>query len=240
MKPVHIETLPNGTSFEMIYVEGGVFDMGSVYETAYKWEKPVHKVKLTDFWLCKYLVTQSLWKAIMGLENNPSFFKGDLRPVEMVSWDDCQDFLKKLNTLTHKTYRLPTEAEWEYAAKGGIIKENGLFSGSDKLEEVGWYNENSDGETKDVRLRSPNALGFYDMSGNVWEWCQDWYSHEYYEKCFDLELVKNPKGPENGDGRVIRGGSWHGSRQYCRISDRSTRLPGNQVINLGFRIALSY
>ena len=236
MDKVFIEQLSNSISFEMILVEGGMFEMGSSHDTAYKREKPVHKVKLTDFWIGKYPVSQSLWKAIMGTENNPSFFQGDLRPVEMISWDDCQEFLKKLNTLTHKTYRLPTEAEWEYAAKGGKYSQGFLYSGSNKQNEVGWFDENSDEETKEVGLKQSNELGIFGMSGNIWEWCQEWYSTKYYEECFNHGEVKNPKGPDEGELRVVRGGSWCHGIDRCRTTSRTGYQQEDLDSFLGFRL----
>ena len=226
MKPSYTEILPDGTSFEMIYVKGGSFDMGSKGKDAYRWEKPAHKVMLDSFYMGKFPITQSVWKAVMGAENNPSFFQGDERPVETVSWEECQRFLKQQNEMTGKSYRLPTEAEWEYAARGGQLNEAYLYAGSNKLNEVGWYLENSDGETNHVGLKTPNELGLYDMSGNVWEWCQDWYSDKYYRTCFDHGLVENPTGPDKGDDRVIRGGSWLSFPHFCRSTFRNSNSSG--------------
>ena len=151
--------------------------MGSEDEEAYDDEKPVHEVVLSDFYIGKFPVTQALWNAV--LKDYPSFFNGDSRPVERVSWEDTQVFIKKLNELTGRAYRLPTEAEWEYAARGGRQSKGYKYAGSNKLKEVGWYWENTHFETKAVGLKYPNELGIYDMSGNVREWCQDWFSNEY-------------------------------------------------------------
>ena len=182
---------------EMLLVEGGTFEMGGADQDAYDWEKPVHEVRVSSFYMSKYPVTQALWKAVMGEATNPSLFRGDKRPVESVLWEEVQEFIATLNKKTNQKYRLPTEAEWEYAAKGGIknkdIENYFLYSGSNKLKEVGWYRENSYMETKEVGLLRPNALGICDMSGNVWEWCQDWYGgSEYYQECLDKGLVENP------------------------------------------------
>ncbi|MCB0840855.1 MAG: formylglycine-generating enzyme family protein, partial [Bacteroidetes bacterium] len=169
----HIEKLPSGLSFEMIFIEGGTFMMGSDREEAYDREKPVHEVSLDSFYLGKYPVTQALWEEVMG--NNPSHFQGENNPVEKVSWNDTQDFIKNLNELAGKEYRLPTEAEWEFAARGGNHTEGYKYSGSDRLKEVGWYSENS-AVTHPVSEKPANELGIFDMSGNVFEWCQDKYS----------------------------------------------------------------
>ncbi|MCB0839227.1 MAG: SUMF1/EgtB/PvdO family nonheme iron enzyme, partial [Bacteroidetes bacterium] len=190
----HLEILPSGLSFKMIYVEGGSFIMGGTDEEAEDREKPIHKVSLGSFYLGQYPVTQALWEIVM--KTNPSEFEGETNPVETVSWEDSQIFLQKLNQLTGKSYRLPTEAEWEFAARGGIQSEGYLYSGSDKLKEAGWYGGNSNGQTQPVGQKLSNELGLFDMSGNVYEWCQDWYGENYYQHCADQELVKNPQGPE--------------------------------------------
>ena len=239
MRSIHTEILSNGVSFEMIYIEGETFDMGSEGRDAYRWEKPVHKVGLDSFYMGKFPVTQAVWKAVMGTEHNPSFYHGDLRPVETVSWENCEQFIQRLNEETGKNYRLPFEAEWEYAARGGWLSQRYLYAGSDKLNEVGWYVENSDRETKDVGLKHPNELGLYDMSGNVWEWCQDWYSEEYYQACFDQGIVKNPIGAEKSDDRVIRGGSWSGKPLDSPSTDRRDDSPGIRFNDLGLRLVLT-
>jgi sulfatase modifying factor 1 len=234
------ETLPNGTSFDLIQVEGGSFMMGSEEEEALSAEKPRHEVKLGDFYIGKYPVTQALWKAVMGENNNPSYWKGDNRPVERVSWEDAQRFCKKLKSLTGKSYRLLTEAEWEYAARGGQLSEGYKYAGSNKLKEVGWYDENSYWETHQVGEKYPNELGIYDMSGNVWEWCQDWYDRSYYEQVKKQGVVINPKGPKTGRSRVVRGGSWSFSPRYCRCSARNYVDPQVSYHNIGFRLGLSF
>ena len=218
---------------EMVLVEGGTFTMGATPEQgsdACDNEKPAHKVTLDSFYIGKFPVTQRLWKAVMG--SNPSDSKGDNLPVENVSWDDVQTFLRKLNAATGKTYRLPTEAEWEYAARGGNKSQGYKYVGSNDLDLVAWYSGNSDGTTHKVGTRFPNELGIYDMSGNVWEWCQDWYG------SYSSSPQTNPKGPNSGSYRVHRGGSWFSYARYCRVSDRLSLAPGNRSISLGFRLAL--
>ncbi len=229
---------------DLIYVEGGTFLMGSANESgAYSDARPVHEVTLDSFFMAKYPVTQKLWKAVMGEKNNPSFFKGDLRPVEQVYWEDAQDFIMMLNRMTQETrkpgeaYRIPTEAEWEFAARGGNKSKGYQYAGSNKLPEVGWYYENSHEETKAVGQKQPNELGLYDMSGNVLEWCWDWYGLKYYVDSPST----NPKGPlpHSGLKRVARGGSWANFRYDCEVAFRT---PLNSSINgyqTGFRLVLS-
>ena len=165
----------NGVSFTMIPVEGGTFTRGATSEMTEPsdWEKPTHQVTLSSYYIGETEVTQALWKAVMG--SNPSWFKGDDLPVEKVSWDDCQTFISKLNALTGKNFRLPTEAEWEFAARGGNQSRHTQFSGSSRIDDVAWYDGNSGDKTHPVKTKQPNELGIYDMTGNVWEWCQDWY-----------------------------------------------------------------
>ena len=207
-------------------------------EKAWGREDPIHEVKLDSFYIGKYPVTQGLWTAVM--QDNPSFFDGDSRPVETVSWEDAQQFLEKLNELTGKAYRLPTEAEWEYAARGGNQSHGYEYAGSNKLKEVGWYWENSHVETKAVGLKYPNELGIYDMSGNVWEWCRDWYSGKYYEECYKLGIVENPQGLVKGTARVVRGGSWGYVPEYCRCKYRGYGWSEDHIITFGFRLALPH
>lgn len=199
----------NGVSFTMIAVEGGTFTMGSSDSDsdAYDDEKPAHQVTLSDYAIGETEVTQALWQAVMG--SNPSNFTGNLqRPVECVSWNDCQTFITKLNELTGATFRLPTEAEWEYAARGGNASEGYKYSGSNVIRDVAWYWDNSDDGTKAVKTKQPNELGIYDMSGNVWEWCADWYNSSYYSSS----STNNPEGPSSGSDRVLRGGGWTSMR----------------------------
>ncbi|MCB9304020.1 MAG: formylglycine-generating enzyme family protein [Lewinellaceae bacterium] len=231
------EVLPNGVSFEMMFVEGGAFRMGSKEKSVWR-EAPIHGVKLDSFYIGKFPVTQALWKAVM--KDNPSFFNGDTRPVESVSWEDVQVFIKKLNEHTGKPYRLPTEAEWEYAARGGQQNWGCTFAGSDKLKEVGWYDENSHSETKAVGLKKPNELGLYDMSGNVFEWCQDWVSDDYHEQCHKQGVVENPQGPAKGSDRVLRGGSWLFNARDCRCPHRILVNPEFRGYDTGFRLVLPF
>gem|GEM_PF-2941523 len=226
-----------GVSFNMIFVPGGTFRMGS---NDYDSEKPIHDVTLDGFYIGETQVTQGLWKAVMG--DNPSNFKtGDNYPVECVSWDDCQVFINQLNEKTGKKFRLPTEAEWEYAARGG--KSGGTkYSGSDNIDDVAVYydnsyklgSNNSAYGTHQVKSQKPNTLGIYDMSGNVWEWCNDWYASDYYKNS----PSNNPQGPSSGSRRVLRGGSWSHSANFCRVANRSRDYPGIRNYNYGLRLAL--
>ena len=237
----HILPIPisgTGLSVGMVPVEGGEFDMGDEHGDLWDWCRPAHQVKVSDFYLGKHPVTQELWEAVMG--DNPSFFKGKQRPVERVSWEDAQIFIKKLNGITGKHFRLPSEGEWEYAARGGPHKSPYRYAGSDKLKEVGWFEDNSHGETKPVGLKAPNELGLYDMSGNVWEWCEDWYGgSDYYQECKRTGLTENPAGPKSGSLRVFRGGSYFSGALLCRVAYRNHSTPSLRHRYLGFRLALS-
>ena len=222
-----------GVTFKMIAVEGGTFTMGGTSEQgddAYDWEKPTHSVTLSSYRIGETEVTQALWQAVMG--SNPSHFSGSQKPVEQVSWNDCQDFIRRLNALTGENFRLPTEAEWEYAARGGKKSWGYKYSGSNTIGNVAWYDDNSGSQTHNVATKSPNELGLYDMSGNVWEWCQDWY--DYYSSGSQT----NPTGPSSASLRVFRGGCWSGYARNCRVSFRSGFTPDYRDILLGFRLAL--
>ncbi|MCB9267769.1 MAG: formylglycine-generating enzyme family protein [Lewinellaceae bacterium] len=236
--PINIlqETLPNGLSFEMILVEGGSFMMGSEDSEARDSEKPVHEVILDGYYIGKFPVTQALWKAVMGDDNNPSYFKGSERPVEMVSWEDTQLFLQALQKLTSKIYRLPTEAEWEYAARGGNQSEGYRYAGSNKLKEVAWYEDNSHEETNVVGLKYPNELGIHDMSGNVWEWVEDQWHSNYQGAPTD-----GSAWVDRGDNtsRVLRGGSWLDTPRFCRCSSRGYIDPRVRNRHFGIRLCLS-
>ena len=232
----HTITIPvkDGISIDMVRVEAGTFTMGATPEMKdpYNDEKPTHQVTLTnDYYIGKYEVTQALWKAVMG--NNPSSFKGDNLPVEEVSWDDCQDFISKLNRITGKTFRLPAEAEWEYAARGGNKSRGYQYSGSSNLSDVAWYKDNSGSKTHAVGTKQPNELGIYDMCGNVWEWCQDWYGK------YSSSSQTNPTGANSGSNRVYRGGGWGSSARYCRLSCRCGSTPVDRGSYLGLRLVLS-
>ena len=200
----------------------------------YSQEEPIHKVKLDSFYIGKYPVTQAEWKAIMG--KRPSYFQGDNRPVENVSWHDCQKFITELNRQTDKAYRLPTEAEWEYAARGGQHSQGFIYAGSNKLNEVGWYIGNSDGETKEVGLLQSNELGLYEMSGNVWEWCEDDWHDDYHGAPNDgSSWIDTPK---RWSDRVLRGGSWISNPEDCRVAARGWDDPGSAGSDIGFRLVL--
>lgn len=216
--------------FKMIYVEGGSFDMGS--SSGYDVEKPVHRVTVDDYLCGETLVTQALWMTVMG--DNPSCFEGDNLPVDQVSWDECQMFIEKLNQLTGKHFRLLTEAEWEYAARGGKQSKGYLYSGSDNPEEVAWYEDTSNDETHDVKGKKPNELGIYDMSGNVYEWCQDWYDNDYYS----ISPQNNPKGPAGGFDVVTRGGCYYSADYDCRVSSRRSWTLTHSGTFIGFRLAI--
>ena len=231
----------DGVSFKMIAVEGGTFKMGCNDSDADYDEKPIHNVTLSSYYIGETQVVQALWKAVMG--NNLSHFEGDNLPVVNVSWNDCQKFISKLNSMTGLNFRLPTEAQWEYAARGGRKSKGYKYSGSNNIDEVAWYENNSHtrtgwfGSKKDqqphpVATKQPNELGLYDMSGNVLEWCSDWYGN------YSSSSLANPTGPNSGSGRVHRGGSWSGIARFCRSSHRGLRTPDYSFSNLGLRLVL--
>lgn len=222
----------NGIKYNMVWVDGGTFRMGATSEQGSEIsdEKPVHSVTLSGYYIGKTEVTQALWQAVMG--SNPSYFEGDGLPVEQVSWDDCQKFIRKLNSLTGQNFRLPTEAEWEFACRGGNNSRGYKYSGSNYIDNVAWYDGNSGDKTHPVATKSPNELGIYDMSGNVWEWCADWYGD------YSSGRQTNPKGPYDGSYRVYRGGCWFIYARYCRSSIRFIYYPTFRIIYLGLRLAL--
>jgi formylglycine-generating enzyme required for sulfatase activity len=211
--------IPDKEGIEMVFVEGGEFIMGDA-----EFEEPPHKVTVSSFYIGKYPVTQAQWEAVMG--NNPSEFKNcENCPVENVSWYDCQEFIQKLNAKTGKTYRLPTEAEWEYAARGGKRSKGYKYAGSNEIEAVAWYFANSENKTHPVGRKSPNELGIHDMSGNVWEWCSDRYG-DYGSSA-------------SSSDRVLRGGGWHDAATNCRVASHSDCSPENRDNYRGFRVLLS-
>jgi len=221
-------------NLEMIAVQGGTFTMGCTSEQdgeCYDNEKPAHQVTVSNFYIGKFEVTQAQWKVVMG--SNPSYFKGDNLSVESVSWSDAQEFIRKLNTLTGKQYRLPTEAEWEFAARGGAKSQGYKYSGSNNLNNVAWFNDNRGSATHAVGTKSPNELGIYDMSGNVWEWCSDWIGN------YSASAQRDPMSASSGTSRVVRGGSWDGNAEFCRVSFRDEAHPDDRCGNLGFRLACS-
>ena len=224
----------NGVSFTMVGVEGGTFTMGATSEQGtsdpYDDEYPIHSVTLSNFAIGETEVTQELWQAVMG--SNPSYFKGSNKPVEYVSWNDCQTFISRLNSLTGKNFRLPTEAEWEYAARGGNKSRGYKYAGSNTLSDVAWYYDNSSSTTHDVKGKQPNELGLYDMSGNVLEWCQDWFG------TYSSSAQTNPTGPASGSRRVFRGGGWDDDAWSCRVLYRNCSTPTICYSYLGLRLAL--
>ena len=228
------EFVVNDVSFKMITIQGGTFTMGATSEQgsdADDNEKPKHSVTLSDYMIGETVVTQALWEAVMG--SNPSKFKGSQIPIEEVSWDDCQMFIKKLNQLTDMQFRLPTEAEWEYAARGGQKSQGYKYAGSNILDNVAYYQDYTDWATHPVKQKKSNELGLYDMSGNVWEWCQDWYGD------YNSSVQTNPIGPSSGRFRVLRGGSWRNLATSCRVANRNYSSPGYHNSGLGLRLALS-
>ncbi len=235
-----IETFTvNGVSFNMILVKGGTFMMGATDEDTYArpWEKPAHEVTLSDYYIGEVEVTQALWRAVMN--NNPSWFTSsngygtDLtRPVERVTYSNCKSFITKLNQLTGKSFRLPTEAEWEFAARGGTQSRGYLYSGSDDVNEVAWCKGNAEDKTHPVASKVANELGIYDMSGNVDEWVSDWYD------LYTDEPQTNPQGPATGSYRITRGGSWDQAFRSCRVTYRYDALVTTNSNHVGLRIAL--
>ena len=225
----------NGVQFTMVAVEGGTFTMGATSEQgsdAWDDEKPAHKVTLSDYYIGQTEVTQALWEAVMG--GNPSRRIGDNLPVEQVSWNDCQVFIQKLNQLTGKQFRLPTEAEWEYAARGGRKSRGYKYAGGNNIGSVAWYDDNSGGRTHPVATKQANELGIYDMSGNVWEWCSDWYDG------YQSSSQSDPHGPLLGLGRVDRGGGYFDNfndARTCRVSRRDNNTPDCRYLNFGFRLS---
>lgn len=223
----------NETEEDMVFIKGGCFDMGDIFGDGGDDEKPLHTVCVSDFYLGKTEVTQKQWFDVTGY--NSSKFKCSDCPVESVNWDNVQDFIKKLNRETGMNYRLPTEAEWEYAARSGGGREQ--WAGAGKESELGtyaWYGGNSNSNTHAVAGKSPNKLGLYDMMGNVWEWCSDWYARYYYENS----PAKDPQGPSNGLHRVIRGGGWRSKAKALRTTDRNDFVPTSKKFSdIGFRLA---
>lgn len=218
----------NGVSFTMIAVKGGTFQMGS--DDGYEWEKPVHQVTLSDYYIGETEVTQELWNAVM--DSNPSHFTGNMQlPVEMVSWNDCQTFISRLNELTGKTFRLPTEAQWEYAARGGNKSKGYIYSGSNEIDEVAWDWDFQGIPMHPVKTKVPNELGIYNMSGNVIEWCSDWYGP------YSSAAQTDPTGPSTGSNRVRRGGGWGSGATDYRVASRFSYSPTYTAGDLGLRLA---
>lgn len=232
-----------GVCFRMIRVDGGTFTMGATSEQgddAYNWEKPVHQVTLSSYYIGETEVTQELWQVVMG--SNPSYFSGSQKPVECVSWYDCQEFVRKLNSMTGQNFRLPTEAEWEFAARGGNKSRGYKYAGSNTIDNVAWYSESIPSQssgtvgngTQNVATKEANELGIYDMSGNVWEWCQDWFVF------YSSDSQTNPIGHSSSFdfNRVRRGGCWYDQARNCRVSIRADLSPYGWSTFLGLRLAL--
>ena len=232
----------NGVSFNMVRVEGGTFQMGSNDSDADSNEQPVHQVTLSTYSIGETEVTQALWKAVMGTtvrqqrrkanRSWPMCGEGANYPMYYVSWEECQTFVQKLNQLTGKRFRLPSEAEWEYAARGGNKSRGYKYSGSSNVDDVAWYWENSGSNTYPVKTKRANELGLYDMSGNVWEWCQDW------DGDYSSSSQVNPTGPSSASNRVYRGGGWSSDARGCRVSRRAWYAPYSRDSHLGLRLAL--
>ncbi len=234
----------NGVSFAMVLVEAGTFTMGATPEQVdpYSSEKPAHQVTLTkDYYMGETEVTQGLWEAVMGQKPTSDGYQwssthglGANYPGYYISWDDVQSFLTKLNSLTGQQFRIPTEAEWEYAARGGKKSQGYQYSGGNTIGDVAWYGDNSGSKKHEVKTRQANELGLYDMSGNVWEWCADWYSSSYYTSA----AVTDPTGPTSGSDRVLRGGSWNHDATNCRVANRLDYSSSARDSDFGFRLAL--
>ena len=233
-----------GMSFDMVYVEGGTFQMGATSEQGrdyYSDEIPVHSVTLSDYYIGKFEVTQGLWEKVMGTTIHEQRIKagysftngvGSDYPMYYVNWEEAQEFCTRLGQLTGKNYALPTEAQWEYAARGGVKSRGYKYSGSNTIGNVAWYSDNSSSSTRPVATKQPNELGLYDMSGNVWEWCSDWDGY------YSSESQSNPTGPSTGSRRVLRGGSWGYYAGGCRVSYRIGNYPSYRNFNYGFRVVL--
>ncbi len=233
-------------NIQLIFVKGASFFMGcddhKFLTSEYNNEKPLHRVTVGSYFIGKYEVTLGQWRNIMGIKP-PAYTDADYSnkncdncPVVKVSWEDAQEFIKKLNAKTGKKYRLPTETEWEYAARGGKYSKNYQYPGSNKLADVAWYGKEN-GITHEIGQKKPNELGIFDLGGNVIEWCEDWYGEDYYKKSVD-EL--NPKGPEKGQKRILRGGSYLDPDVVCRNVYRSFMTPDTRRWSVGFRLAMDY
>ncbi len=236
------------SGIELVSVQGGTFKMGSAYGEDD--EEPVHTVTLDRFYLGKYEVSQSEWMSVM--ESNPSHWRGENLPVESVSWFDALEFCNRLSlreglepcygNIGYQTsfnpsangYRLPTEAEWEFAARGGNQSQGFHYAGSNYSDEVAWHNGNNNMQTHERGRKKPNELGLYDLSGNVWEWCSDWYGP------YDWQDQTNPRGAYDGKEKVFRGGSWNFAESYCSVSNRGFNTPDNRYHNKGFRLARTH
>lgn len=233
-KPNRIDITTKNITFSMIKVEGGTFMMGGTAEqkNAKVDEQPVHSVTLSDYYIGETEVTNELWAAIMGSNPSNTSINAPEMPVNNVSWDDCQKFANRLATLTGLQFSLPTEAQWEYAARGGNHTRKYLFAGSNNGKDVGWFKGNSGNTLHEVKKKSPNELGLYDMSGNVYEWCLDWYA--IYKK----DATTDPQGPTSGTTRVNRGGCGGDKERQLRVSCRSSDAPSSKYNALGMRLVM--
>lgn len=234
----------NRIPLKMVFVKGGEMTLGceaSRDDSCRAEEIPVHTVTLTDFYIGETEVTQAQWMAVMGRDNNPSYWKGNTRPVERVSWQECRRFVARLNKYLAaelpQGYRfaLPSEAQWEYASRGGLKSAGTRYSGSNDLKQIAWFYDNSNQSTHDVRVKAANELGIFDMSGNVWEWCEDWYSGDFYTVN---ENWSDPLNTEEGTYRVQRGGSWNYAAPYSRCAKRDYGSEHSRYEDCGFRVAL--
>ncbi|MBQ8760902.1 MAG: formylglycine-generating enzyme family protein [Bacteroidales bacterium] len=231
-----------GINMKMVYVQGGSYNMGCTGEQGGDCddnEKTVRYVTVSDFYIGQFEITQAQWQAVMGTSvyqqqskagESSIYGTGNDYPMYCVSWEEAKEFCRRLSQQTGKTYRLPTEAEWEYAARGGKKTQNTKYAGGYSLDYVGWYTSNSGGKTHAVGTKNANELGIYDMSGNVWEWCEDWYGD------YSSGSQTNPAGPSSGSDRVLRGGGWNGSARSCRVSSRNYDSPGERFNFSGFRV----
>ncbi len=234
----------NHVPLKMVFVKGGDLELGCVAErddSCKAKEVPAHNVTLTDFYIGETEVTQAQWMAVMGRDNNPSYWKGNTLPVERVSWTECHRFVVRLNKYLASElpegyhFALPSEAQWEYAARGGLKSAGARYAGSDDLKQIAWYYDNSSQHTHDVRIKTANELGIFDMSGNVWEWCEDWYDENFYAENTDWN---NPMNEQETYYRVQRGGSWNYAASYSRCATRDRGSIHSRYEDCGFRIAL--
>lgn len=234
----------NHIPLKMVYVKGGNMQLGCTAgrdDSCKAGETPAHTVTLTDFYIGETEVTQAQWMAVMGRDNNPSYWKGSTLPVERVSWEECQRFVNRLNKYLAaelpEGYRfaLPSEAQWEYAARGGLKSAGTRYSGGDNLPQLAWFYGNSNERTHDVRVKTANELGIFDMSGNVWEWCDDWFDENFYAENTEW---KDPKSIQETPYRVQRGGSWNFGPPYHRCANRDRGSIHSRYEDCGFRVAL--
>ena len=234
----------NHIPLKMVFVKGGDLQLGCTADrddSCKAREIPNHTVSLSDFYIGETEVTQALWMAVMGHDNNPSYWKGNTLPVERVSWAECHRFVARLNKYLAKElpegyhFALPSEAQWEYAARGGMKSAGTRYSGGNDLKQLAWFYDNSNERTHDVRVKTANELGVFDMSGNVWEWCEDWYNESYYA---ENQSWTNPMNDVEATYRVLRGGSWNYAAPYSRCATRDYGSIHTRYEDCGFRVAL--